>query len=70
MGIKHIYSIFAGAAPAGIDTGATEWLLPGPLMLAKGEGGSLCEHWWFHRVHAGMCWMGRAHSLLHPDCAL
>lgn len=37
MGIKHVYSISAGAAPAGIGTGATEWFLPGPLMLAKDE---------------------------------
>lgn len=41
MGIKHVYSISAGASPAGLGTGATEWFLPGPLMLAKDEGGSL-----------------------------
>lgn len=41
MGIKHVYSISAGAAPAGIGTGATGWFLPGPLMLAKDKGGSL-----------------------------
>lgn len=69
MGIECVYSISAGAASAGIGIGATGWFLPGPLMLAKDEGGSLAEHWWFHRGRTGMCWMGRAHSLLNPDCA-
>lgn len=38
MGIKHVYRISAGVAPAGIGTGGTEWFHE---MLAKDEGGSL-----------------------------
>lgn len=37
MGIKHDYSISAGAAPAGIGTGTPEWFLPCPLMLRMKE---------------------------------
>lgn len=69
MGIKWVYSISAGAAPAGIGRGAMGWSLPCPLMLSKDEAGSLPEHWWSHRVHAGMFQMGRARSRLSPDCA-
>ena len=50
MGIKWVYGISAGAAPAGIGTGATGWSLPCPLTLSKDEAGSLPEHWWSHRV--------------------
>lgn len=62
MGIEHVYTISAGAAPAGINTGSHRMVPACSPHAAEDEGGSLSEHCWFHRVHAG--WKGLTASYI------